>query len=127
MRFLGIDYGLRKIGLAIGDDEIRISSPLYVIKNDRPIDVIKKIVHDEAIEALVVGIPEKTGDYHSDDQKRITDIFIKDLAILNIPIYKVGEQYTSVESQRLQEEGALAEEDALAAMLILQEYLDHLS
>ncbi len=127
MRYLGIDYGLKKIGLAIGDDESKIASPIDIIENKNCLEVIKKIVQDEFIDIIVIGIPERTGEYHSEDQENITKDFIENLKILNIPIKTVGEQYTSVESQKLQSEGSEVGEDALAAMLILQEYLNNLA
>lgn len=129
MRYLGIDYGLKKIGLAIGDDESKIASPFKVVKVIDVIEVIKVIkdlIAEEGIGEIVIGVPRKVGDFHSGAQLEITQNFIKLLkSESGLKVHEVDESYTSKESQRLQQEqGAIAAEDALAAMLILQEYLD---
>jgi len=130
MRYLGLDYGLKKIGLAIGDDKSKIASPLEVIKVINVIAVIeniKDLIAEEGIEAIVVGVPKKVGDFHSGGQLDLTKKFIDNLRLrTGLPVHEVDESYTSRESQRLQkEQGATASEDALAAMLILQEYLNN--
>jgi putative Holliday junction resolvase len=128
MRYLGIDYGKKKIGLAIGDDDSGIASPAEVMVNDG--DEVQKIialVKTEGIEAVVVGVPGAVGEFHSSYQLKITKAFIDRLrSKLDLPVHEVDEKFTSVESQRIQDEsGTGAKEDALAAMLILQEYLDN--
>lgn len=127
MRYLGIDYGKKKIGIAIGDDESNIASPAEVLFPDG--DEIQKIVtliDTEGIEAVVVGVPEPVGNFHSSKQKKIVEDFIDRLrAKIDQPIFTTDERFTSVESQRIQKEtGTKAAEDALAAMLILQQYFD---
>ncbi len=123
MRYLGIDYGTKKIGLAIGDDETKIASPLEVVSS---IDDITKLIALEGVEAMVVGIPMKTGEHHSSDQLDKTKAFIEELKKnTNVPVYEVDERHTTAEANRLiDEQGAQADEDALAAMVILQEYFD---
>lgn len=129
MRYLGIDYGLKKIGLAIGDDETRIASPAEVLRADG--DELQKIValvNTEGIDAVVVGVPGAVHALHSSKQKELTERFIDRLRDkIDQPVYVVDERFTSVESQRIRaESGTTAPEDALAAMLILQEYLDEI-
>ncbi len=129
MRYLGLDYGLRKIGLALGDDESRVAAPAEVIENDERLLVrLAELVRDEGIEAIVVGVPLPTGDHHSGEQLKKTRQFIEDLRrVVNVPVHEVDEKYTSSESRRIQKEmGSGVKEDALAAMLILQSYLDEL-
>jgi putative holliday junction resolvase len=131
MRYLGIDYGLKKIGFALGDDESSIAAPIEVIQNDGPDKVIKALntlVQEESIEAFVIGIPWRPEGLEESPQKKKNEDFaelVKER--IGLPVHLVNEQFTSVESRRLQvEHGAGAKEDALAAMLILQEYLDGL-
>jgi putative Holliday junction resolvase len=129
MRYLGIDFGLRKLGLALGDDETRLATPAEVIQNDDRLLVrLAELVRDEGIESVVVGVPLPTGDHHSGEQLQKTRAFIEDLKrVVNVPVHEVDEKYTSSESRRMQKEmGSGVPEDALAAMLILQSYLDEL-
>src|SRR3989339_70440 len=84
MRYLGLDYGLKKIGLAIGDDKSKIASPLEVIKVINVIAVIeniKDLIAEEGIEAIVVGVPKKVGDFHSGGQLDLTKKFIDNLRL----------------------------------------------
>ncbi|MDP2631913.1 MAG: Holliday junction resolvase RuvX [Candidatus Uhrbacteria bacterium] len=125
MKYLGIDYGLSKIGLALGDSETGIASPVDVIANTpHTIEDIKQFMELEGVDELVVGVPLPTGDY-SGEQLEITQSFIDALREAGLVVHSVDESYTSAESQRIQEEeGSDVEEDALAAMLILQGFLD---
>lgn len=126
MRYLGVDFGLSKTGLAIGDDETRIASPLEVIPGgDDSYAFIKRIVLEEDIEAIVVGMPGVEGS----EQFNKTTLFVERLEErLDQKVHTIDENFTSVESRRLQEEsGSTVPEDALAAMLILQAFLDEQS
>ena len=127
MRLLGIDYGDKKIGLGFGDSDVNIAVPLDVISNegDETISAIAKKVDAEDIETVIVGVPLKTGVHHNSDQLDKTRVFIEQLkAVLSVPVLEEDESYTTAESIRLQrEEGSEADEDALAAMLIVQSYM----
>lgn len=129
MRILGIDYGDKKIGLAFGDTEVHVAVPLDVVPNagERTIDVFAKKVVAEDIDAIVVGVPLSQGEHHTSVQLEKTRAFIAALQrVVTIPVFEEDESYTTFESIRLQrEEGAGASEDALAAMLIVQAYMDH--
>lgn len=60
MRYLGIDYGSKNIGLAISDLDGKMAFPFKVIKNDeKVIDVIHNICGEEEIFTIVIGKPEK--------------------------------------------------------------------
>lgn len=127
MRYLGIDFGDKKTGLAVGDSKSKIASPFDVIKGgDDGITEIQHLVLTESIDALVLGVPQAVGDFHSSEQLEKVREFEKHLHdIIDLPIYEVDESLTSAEAIRLQkEEGAKAQEDALSAMILLQAFLD---
>lgn len=130
MRILGIDFGKKKIGLAFGDSETQIAVPLEVIANQgaETIKLLKERVEREMIDRIVVGVPLATGGHHSSAQLEKTQAFIGDLAsVVSVRIDEEDESYTTAESIRLQrEEGAMAQEDALAAMLIIRAYFERL-
>ncbi|OGL67178.1 hypothetical protein A2856_03905 [Candidatus Uhrbacteria bacterium RIFCSPHIGHO2_01_FULL_63_20] len=129
MRILGIDYGDKKIGLAFGDSTVGVAVPLDVVPNrgEETIQAFAMRVSAEDIDVIVVGVPLSTGGHHSSAQLDKTRAFIKALeAAISIPVVEEDESYTTAESIRLQrEEGSDAEEDALAAMLIVQQYLNN--
>jgi putative Holliday junction resolvase len=127
MRILGIDYGDKKIGLAFGDSVARVAVPLEVIANagDVTIQALVRRVTQEQIDCIVVGVPLPQGN-HSSVQLDKTRAFIARLTkVVMVPVEEEDESFTSAESIRLQrEEGAQAHEDALAAMLIIQAYME---
>lgn len=129
MRILGIDYGDKKIGLAFGDTGARVAVPLEVIKNegDATLQELSRRIQEEDIDRVVVGVPLPQGS-HSSIQLEKTRRFIAALAgIVKIPVVEEDESFTSAESIRMQRENqAQADEDALAAMLIVQSYIDQL-
>lgn len=120
MKYLGIDYGLRKVGLALGDDETNIAAPLEVIENSDDLLVrLATMIEQENIDSVIVGLPPQR-------QGEVTKEFVQELKkVVKVPVHLEDESYSSAESRRIQQEhGSDVEEDALAAMLILQGYLD---
>ena len=102
-RIMGIDYGVRKIGVAISDPLKIISYPYKTIdikKNPDYISEIKKIVGEKQIESIVVGYPiTLSGNISA--QTKITEDFINKIeSVLNIPIYKCDERLSSQEAKR---------------------------
>lgn len=134
MRYIGLDFGLRKIGVALGDSDSKMAMPVEVIrlnktKGQEGVEGIKEVVNlikEEGVSEVVVGVPLESGD-HSSEQLLITKKFIENLRLASgLTVHEVDERFTSAESKRLQSEyGAQAEEDALAAMLILQSFFDN--
>ena len=61
MRYLAIDFGTRRIGLAVGDDDVKLASPLATVTRSRslPHDLgeIVRFAEKEKVEAIVVGLP----------------------------------------------------------------------
>jgi len=123
VKYLGVDYGQRKIGLALGDDGARVAVPFGVIYGG--LDEVCSIIKSENIDALVVGLPVPEA-HQSDRQFERTGEFIKLLRErTGLKVSVVDEQFTSTEARKVRREsGAEAKEDALAAMLILQAFFD---
>lgn len=128
MRILGIDHGLSNLGIAIGDDELYIASPFDTIKEkelEKQISSIEQIVLDEQIEKVIVGLPLSMEGGES-DQTESTLSFITQLSgTLSIPVERVDERLSSSFGKKMQQqEGSLFDDHSLAAMAILQTYLD---
>ena len=129
MRYLGIDYGNKKVGLAFGDSETGVAVPLEVVQNEGPDQLIQFIterLRNEQIDQVVVGVPLPTAEGPGSEKLEKTQQFIEKLqSQVSMPIHEEDERYSTAEALRLQREyGATAEDDALAAMLILQAFLD---
>jgi len=126
MKILGIDYGRKKIGLAIADGSL--SEPLRVI---RYIDIkilgeqIKQIVKREKIEKIVVGISE--GKMAEETEKFLSAIRY---TLSPVPVETFDETLSTHTAQELSREVGMSRkkrknlEDAYAAAVMLQNYLD---
>tara|TARA_B100001115_G_C15717657_1_gene348841 strand:+ start:346 stop:756 length:411 start_codon:yes stop_codon:yes gene_type:complete len=56
-KVIGIDYGKKRIGIAISDIDQKIAFPLITVENNKPIEVLKKIIESEKVASIVVGVP----------------------------------------------------------------------
>lgn len=131
MRYLAIDYGIKRTGLAVCDAGERIASPLTVVQGRKDlIPRIKNIVVTDGIEALVLGLPLNM-DGTEGPQAKLVRTFGDELGRrLGIPVFFQDERLSSFEAeQRLREMDLSrtkrkARLDALAAADILQSFLD---
>jgi putative Holliday junction resolvase len=132
MRYLGIDYGEKRVGLALGDDAVRVASPFRVIENkgmDMLLAELAKLIEGEEIKQIVVGVPyslmESKGEAGEQEQAVIDFITRLGMATI-VPIAREDERFTSVLVDKLMVGEKLpgGKRDAISAMLILQLYLD---
>ena len=123
MRILGIDYGTKRIGLALSDPEKRMAFPLKVIdNNDVLMKVICDIIEDESVSEIVIG---ESRDFKGQKNELMSYIeeFVKELKEkTSIPVALEPEVLTSAEARR--DQGTLEHVDASAAALITNSYLD---
>lgn len=128
-KFLGLDYGTKKVGLAIGDLQTKIASP-YKILNNNPdlINQLKDICLKETIEKIVVGVP-LTLKSASSKQTQIVERFIAKLRKATyLEIVEQDERMSSIYAKSLLKETKSKHlDDDVAAMIILQSYFDQLA
>lgn len=123
MKFLGIDYGTKRIGIATADDGAGIAFPKSVIPNDNKIlDVLEELIKEEEIEKIVIG---ESKNYRMEDNEIMTDILdLKKIleTKLDMDVILHPEFLTSAQAKSM---GASDEMlDASAAAVILQSYLE---
>lgn len=131
MRYLAIDYGTRRTGLAVCDAGETIASPLAVVQGHKDlIERIKRTIASEEIGAVVLGLPLNMDDSEG-PQARLVLAFAKELGRhISIPIHLQDERLSSFEAeQKLLDIGLSRGKrrerlDALAAADILQTFLD---
>lgn len=126
---LGIDYGAKKIGLAIAPKNSSLAVPFCVLreKNETTaISELKKICEEEDVEKIIIGIPESfwTGEKSERQVKPVREFIKKLEQSTSLPIEEINERLSSKEAQRLLVGQPKDMEDAVAAMIILQSYLD---
>ena len=140
MRAIGIDYGERRIGLALSDATGLLASPWKTIANDRNVgtaatriaDEIRVLeADDDGLDAIVIGLPRRLSGEPNDQTARVQKLADLLAAQVSVPITLQDERLTSHEADEL----LAARErnwrkrkqqlDAMAAALILQDFLDH--
>ena len=140
MRFLGIDYGTKRIGVAVSDENGMLAFPKEIIQNDKnTFDKLSEIIKKEKIKEIVVGESVDFSGKLNVLSGRF-EVFILELKEkFNLLVHKQKEFLTSVEARKSKEgkkdfnktqahskvkqikSGRI---DASAAALILQRYLD---
>lgn len=140
MRFLGIDYGTKRIGLAVSDENGTLAFPKEIVPNDA--DTFKRlgeIIEQENIREIVIGESVDFSGKLNTLSARI-EVFILELQEkFKLPVHKQKEFLTSVEARRSKNGKAelspsqahskvkqikSGRADAKAAAIILQRYLD---
>jgi len=121
--YLGIDWGEVRVGLALADNETKIATPYKVVGG---MDEIVKIIKEEGIGAIVVGKPVSIRNSELRIKNEKYNKFIGELKKrANVPIKFVDERLSSKAADALVgNKKTKAPRDAVAAMLILQTYLD---
>ncbi len=132
-RVLGIDYGSKRVGLALSDPLRVIAGPVGTWNNDGTLlERLATLMAGENVTLVVVGMP-----YAPDGGKgakaREVDGFIAQLKRLHpVPVVEWDESYTSIEAKRVliaggkrrKQRRARGAVDLMAARLLLQQYLD---
>jgi len=131
---LAFDYGLRRVGVAVGDLETRHAHPLAVIRSEGAarFTEIGRLLEQWQPGALVVGVPRR-GDQSAHPLAARAERFARQLAgRFGLPVARVDESYSSVEAEaRVRAAGGAQRAasaarakvlDAHAAQLLLEQY-----
>jgi len=130
---LGLDIGDRRIGVALSDAEGILATPLTILdrKAERQdIEAIIGIVEQHQVEKIIVGLPySMNGNIGKQAEKVI--VFVQGLCShTEVPVEFRDERLTTVSARRLMQSASTkktkrkAGNDAIAAAIILQGYLD---
>jgi putative Holliday junction resolvase len=132
-RIIGIDYGKKRVGLAVTDPLRIIASPLNTVSVNDFDAFIDDYLKSEQIDAFVVGYPVQMNNKPSESVK-VIDPFIRKLRkrFPEKPVHLVDERFTSKIASRAMIEGGLKRKkrqdktiiDKVSAALILQTWLD---
>ncbi len=135
-RILAIDYGSKRVGLAVTDDTKLFATALDTLHSKDVIAFLKKYVETNAVETFLVGEPKTLDNLPSDSAEQINN-FTKHLAktFPTIQIKRIDERFTSAmalqamiamgtsKKQRQEKQGNI---DKISATLMLQNYLQTL-
>lgn len=128
-RTLAIDYGEKRIGLAISDENARFALPYEMIENKNlkfVVDEIKKIIGREEINKIVAGLPRSLKSEKVDNKN--LDKFVASLSEkTGLEVILFDERMSSKAADKFKMKGDKRESgwrDKVAAAIILQDYLD---
>jgi putative holliday junction resolvase len=134
MRALGVDLGSKRIGLAVSDFSGTIASPHSVLQRakSRRLDheAIRRIVVEEEVEIVVVGLPLTLAGEHGIAARAVTDEVRQLGSVVGVPVELVDERLTTVAADRILREADLSASqrrlhvDKIAAAVLLQTWLD---
>lgn len=133
MRILGIDYGQKRIGIALSDETGTVAQGLEYIPGGSDAAVCQTVVKfAETRQAgkIVVGVPIRMNNTSSAQTERTLRFITALQAATSIPIERWDERFTSVQAERALIEGGVRRRDRrekidkIAAQLMLQSYLD---
>ncbi len=135
-RILAIDYGEKRVGLAVTDPLQIIATPLQTVARDEAMDFIQEYCSTETVEAFVIGIPKNLENEETDAtvpaerfavglQKRFPQM----------PVHQVDERFTSKIAQASMIAGGTSRKyrrdkgnlDKISATIILQSFLEQKS
>ncbi len=132
-RIIGIDYGTKRIGLAVTDPLQIFASPLDTVKPDDFYRYIDNYLKTEAIDAFVIGYPVQMNNKPSESVNQVNP-FIKKLSktFPGKPVHLVDERFTSQMAFQTMIDGGVRKNDRrdksivdkISASIILQSFLD---
>ncbi len=125
MKYIGIDFGIKRVGIAVSNEEGTIAFPRSTLKNDDVlVQEILKIIEAEKVGAIVIGDTKALSGEPNPIVSLSADLFIEELKeSIALPIEKVFEGWSSIEASRYAPKGK-EHDDAAAAAIILQRYID---
>jgi putative holliday junction resolvase len=131
MRYLAIDYGTKRTGLAICDPSETIVSPLEVVRTDKGLlKKLSELIKEENVGAIVVGLPLNMDDSQGHQTKIVLAFVERIKKSIDIPFFLQDERLSSFAAEeKLTDAGFYGHQkskrlDAIAAAEILQTFLN---
>lgn len=136
MRILGIDYGEKRIGLAISTPVGFIARGLPTIERIDGVDYMEEladVIKEKEVGTVIVGLPKNMNDTIGEKAEEVLE-FVETLkSKFDIPVHTVDERLSTVRAHKVMSEAKMSRKrkkkrvDMIAAQLILQCYLDKLA
>ena len=132
-RIIAIDYGQKRIGLAVTDELKIIATSLTTVHTAEVIEFLKNYLSKNEVDCFVVGEPKQMN-YKPSESAKYIEPFIKKLSVEfpGIPVERIDERFTSLmATQAIRDAGAKKKVrqnkslvDTVSATIILQSYLE---
>lgn len=129
-RYLGIDYGTKRVGIAISDGLGLTARPLEVVPRDNVVERVVEIVSNYDVRRLIIGLPTALGGHEGTSTEGARDLGSELRKATGVDVEYIDERFTSrMADEALLGAGMKRRErretvDKVAAAIILQTYLD---
>ncbi len=124
MKYLGIDFGTKRVGVAISDDDGSFAFPKAIVESEKAIEQIATLCKTELVGAIVIGESVASNGEPNKLLNAINTFKARLTVATTLPIFSIREDFSSVEAHRYQIDAG--KRDDSAAAIILQRYLDRL-
>lgn len=135
MRYLALDHGTKRVGVAISDELKMIAQPLEYILTE-PFDAflvrLKQILTEKQVELVFVGMPRNMDGSYGPATEKVREFIAAITPEIGVPIRTLDERLTSAQANRVLLQGNVRRADrkekvdAMAAAILLQSHLDAL-
>jgi len=135
-RFLALDHGTKRIGVAVSDELKMIAQPLEYILTE-PFETflvrLKQIMAEKEVELLFIGMPRNMDGTYGPAAQKVEEFIAQLKPEISVPIKTLDERLTSAQANRVLLQGNVRRADrkqkvdAMAAAILLQSYLDNAS
>ena len=133
-RIIAIDYGRKRVGIAVSDPLKIIAGGLATVETNETIPFLEQYVRSENVECIVIGKPKQMNNQESESMRWIRPFYTelkKKFPEIQIEYY--DERFTSVLAHKAMLEGGLKKKDRqnkalvdeISAVIILQSYLEY--
>ncbi len=132
-RTLGIDFGTRRIGLALSDPTGTLASPLPFLENTGLREVaakLQELVQIHGVETVVIGLPRNMDGTYGPSAQKVRDFITQIQSQLSAEIIPQDERLTTTQATRALSQMGLSQKDlrkkvdSSSAAIILQQFLD---
>ena len=127
MQIVAFDYGTKKIGVAVGQTETYTSSPLQIIYNDHEKtnwNEIRMLIDEWKPDLILIGKPINMDGTESEIMKKVDNFFKKLQKISNAKCEYIDERLTTFEAKEILGESKVAEVDAHAAKILIDNWIE---
>lgn len=134
-RILAIDYGTKRVGIAVSDELQLIASGLITVAEGELLPFLRDYISKESVGTLVIGEPKHLDNRPADIEEKILKLVKKlEKQFTEIPIHRVDERFTSKMAFQTMIDSGLKKKarqnkaliDEISATIILQSYMDSL-
>jgi putative Holliday junction resolvase len=122
MKILGIDYGEKRIGLAVSDETQTLARELDILSPKEFWEQLNQLISNQQISKIVVGWPLNMSGEMTEKTREVERFKVKVGTETGLPVEVIDERLSSVMAENIS--GSKKDLDSLAAQILLQNYLD---